>query len=486
MNNVEPIVFNCIQCKESKELKEDVNWLLEGWKGKSVDHSFKELKDIIQKNIETSKKNLILDKQDIEIICKYVIYRCKKENLKGVLVNNGIENDILCYKNDESSSSHSPSKEIVNTKHYSIYNLGGIIGKGSDGVVRFAQKLTEEATPSILAVKYRESYHKSFVSKSVEDEYRILQYIRFAKDYCKLSKHSHYIFMEYFPGCPVSEMAKDWHDDIRSGVATGCLEAVDYLYTAGIYHCDIKPENFLITLPDTRNWLEVKLIDYGSSIIIGDKKDTIRTLGTPSYMAPECFDKNLSFDREKSEVYSLCITLFEVLSRCLWRDYQLNKPPFSVVTFQDIQKACPDVFLSNDELIKLKINDRWKFELLGMCYWMYKEDSKDRPSFYDLKNVIHRIAKLRDDYIFFSFPGNKTKSKSSNTSPRNTEEKSTSTHAHHRSPRLIRRHPFSKSRNAVTLPTINEPLEIIGDEKETRDVIYKEKKKKHNSQASSY
>jgi serine/threonine protein kinase len=473
-----PLLHN----KDIKELKEDVALLLDGWKGKSVDHSLKELKNSIQKRKETSIRNLLLDKQDIEIICKYVIYRCKKENLRGVLINNGLDNDILCYKNEESSA-HSPNKDTI-SKNYSIYNLGSVIGKGSDGVVRFAQKLTEETIPSIIAVKNRESYYKSSTLKSCEDEYRILQYIGFAKDYCILGKNSHFIFMEYFPGCPVSEMAKDWHNDVRSGVATGCLEAVYYLYTVGIYHCDIKPENFLITCASNPNWLGIKLIDYGSSIMIedpqkgskGNKRDIPRALGTPSYMPPECFNKLLPFDREKVEIYSLCITIFEILSLCLWLDYQVKKPPFSLVMFQDIQKACPDVFLNKEELDKLKISDRWKFELLEMCYWIYKEDPKDRPSFYDLKNIINRISKIRDDYVSFSFPS-KVKSKSNNNSPRNSEERPGNTH-HHRSPRL-KRNPFSKTRN-LPIPTITETLEV------NESCSQEERRKKYSTQANSY
>jgi eukaryotic-like serine/threonine-protein kinase len=85
-----------------------------------------------------------------------------------------------------------------------------------------------------------------------------------------------------------------------------------------LVHRDIKPSNIMVSWEDGR--LEnVKIIDLG--LAKGVAEDTISTVGsfagTPVYASPEQF-AGLGTDI-RSDLYSLGITLWEMLSR---------KPPF--------------------------------------------------------------------------------------------------------------------------------------------------------------
>ncbi|CAM9462665.1 unnamed protein product [Ectocarpus sp. 12 AP-2014] len=61
-----------------------------------------------------------------------------------------------------------------------------------------------------------------------------------------------------------------------------CLEALSYINSLGLVHCDVKPENILLS---HYGRAEVKLIDFGSSCFVTDRLTTYTQ--SRSYRAPE-------------------------------------------------------------------------------------------------------------------------------------------------------------------------------------------------------
>ena len=72
------------------------------------------------------------------------------------------------------------------------------------------------------------------------------------------------------------------------GVAAGMLKALAFMHENNVIHCDMKPENVLL-IPNTTN--DVKIIDFGSSCIIG--KQRYEYIQSRFYRAPEVI---LGFD----------------------------------------------------------------------------------------------------------------------------------------------------------------------------------------------
>lgn len=101
-------------------------------------------------------------------------------------------------------------------------------------------------------------------------------------------------------------------------VQMALLDTLSYIHARGILHCDIKPSNLLIT----HHLKLVKLSDFGISCEFSQLAERYRKgrfLGTPSYMAPEQFNRNWRDHGPWTDLYAFGCTMVELLS---------GEPPF--------------------------------------------------------------------------------------------------------------------------------------------------------------
>ena len=63
---------------------------------------------------------------------------------------------------------------------------------------------------------------------------------------------------------------------------TQILVALQYLHKKDIVHCDLKPENVLLT--SETGMPQAKLCDFGFARIIGEKSFRKSIVGTPAYL----------------------------------------------------------------------------------------------------------------------------------------------------------------------------------------------------------
>src|SRR5207302_10828830 len=96
-------------------------------------------------------------------------------------------------------------------------------------------------------------------------------------------------------------------------------QAIQHAHQKGVIHRDIKPNNVLVALYDDRP--VPKVIDFGVAKAAGQTltDKTLMTgfgavVGTPEYMSPEQANlNNLDIDT-RSDVYSLGVLLYELLT----------------------------------------------------------------------------------------------------------------------------------------------------------------------------
>ena len=87
------------------------------------------------------------------------------------------------------------------------------------------------------------------------------------------------------------------------------LEALEHAQNASIVHCDIKPENILLTL--TADGWRVKVSDFGIARLSQELQGEQRgATGSPAYMAPERFYYQYAV---ASDLYAVGIILYELI-----------------------------------------------------------------------------------------------------------------------------------------------------------------------------
>jgi serine/threonine protein kinase len=113
------------------------------------------------------------------------------------------------------------------------------------------------------------------------------------------------------------------------------LDALNYIHTRNIAHCDIKPENIFITRDAyDRRLVIVKLIDFGIAREYGGPLELhTHITGDPRYMAPEQAIINGRID-QRVDLYALGVTFYEVVTtRHPIEDY-FDLPPAKLLELQ--------------------------------------------------------------------------------------------------------------------------------------------------------
>jgi eukaryotic-like serine/threonine-protein kinase len=137
-----------------------------------------------------------------------------------------------------------------------------------------------------------------------------------------------YIAMEYVEGERLDLWARRSHS-IKARLEMACriAEAVEHAHQKAVIHRDLKPGNILVTDGD-----QPKILDFGVARLSDDdtRTTTMRTdigslMGTLSYMSPEQASGDPDAVDTRSDVYSLGVVLYELLTGKL--PYAIERAP---------------------------------------------------------------------------------------------------------------------------------------------------------------
>jgi serine/threonine protein kinase len=130
-----------------------------------------------------------------------------------------------------------------------------------------------------------------------------------------------YFVMELVKGMPITEYAdtNNLSPRQRLELFVQVCQAVQHAHQKGVIHRDLKPSNILVAPHD--GVPVVKVIDFGVAKALGQQltDKTVYTrfaamIGTPLYMSPEQAEVNQLDVDTRSDIYSLGVLLYELLT----------------------------------------------------------------------------------------------------------------------------------------------------------------------------
>jgi tetratricopeptide (TPR) repeat protein len=150
-----------------------------------------------------------------------------------------------------------------------------------------------------------------------------------------------YFVMDLVKGMPITDFCDQNHLTPRQRLElfVPVCQAVQHAHHKGIIHRDLKPSNVLVSMHDATP--VVKVIDFGVAKALGQEL-TDKTLftgfaqmiGTPLYMSPEqAGESGLDIDT-RSDIYSLGVLLYELLTGTT----PFNKERFKEVGYDEIRR----------------------------------------------------------------------------------------------------------------------------------------------------
>eukprot|EP00253_Pinus_taeda_P009731 PITA_09731 len=174
-------------------------------------------------------------------------------------------------------------------------------------------------------------------------------------------------------------------------IALGVARGIAYLHQdceKRIIHFDIKPQNILLDADFTP-----KVVDFGLAKLCGKGHDHILITvprGTPGYVAPEVWSRDMGPVTGKSDVYSFGMLLLEIVGGRKNIDVQVNQSSqlyFPEWAFKLIDSGELGMRLRGGEIEAADEEKARKLAKVGL--WCIQYNSRDRPCMTRVVEMLH-------------------------------------------------------------------------------------------------
>ncbi|MGA9353788.1 MAG: serine/threonine-protein kinase [Terriglobales bacterium] len=242
------------------------------------------------------------------------------------------------------------------------YHLVRKLGEGGMGQVWLAEQSAPVKRQVALKIIKAGSYDGSAMRRFDQERQTlaIMDHPAIAKvfDAGSTAQGQPYFVMEYVQGIAITEYCDRRRLPTRDRLAlfTKVCEGVQHAHQKAIIHRDLKPSNILVVEIDGKPM--PRIIDFGIAKAIAQHSDdeTMVTriggmVGTPGYMSPEQADPSVLDIDTRTDVYSLGVVLYELLTSAMPFDVkEWRSKPFHEVLRQlhEEDPASPSTRISVD------------------------------------------------------------------------------------------------------------------------------------------
>ena len=239
------------------------------------------------------------------------------------------DHDAEATMESASSGTGAGKKEGTNTKSIGPYNLIRKLGEGGMGQVWLAEQTApvrrQVAIKLIRVGMYDDSVLLRFQSE--QQSLAVMNHPAIAKvfDAGSTPDGQPYFVMEYVDGPSITKYcdAKKLKIRERLELFIGVCEGVQHAHQKAIIHRDLKPSNILVAEVDGKPM--PRIIDFGIAKAISSQANADQTMftqvgvmvGTPGFMSPEQADPTVQDVDTRTDVYSLGVILYALLTGML-------------------------------------------------------------------------------------------------------------------------------------------------------------------------